>query len=158
MLQESHCEAAFPGGEVPDWFDYHSTNSSISLEVASRLCGKPVDCFFGAVVELDKAAKATGMLHCGCEIVISDHRTWFLEKYLGSLESSHVWLTKIKFNCLTWPFNNMRYWNNFEVSFRISQVSSKEKLKATLKSCGLHIICKQQGYQIDQTLVRKCVG
>ncbi|KAI4351982.1 hypothetical protein L6164_006279 [Bauhinia variegata] len=122
--EESHCEAAFPGGEVPDWFDYHSTNSSISLEVASRLCGKPVDCFFGAVVELDKAAKATGMLHCGCEIVISDHRTWFLEKYLGSLESSHVWLTKIKFNCLTWPFNNMRYWNNFEVSFRISQVSS----------------------------------
>ncbi|KAI4351988.1 hypothetical protein L6164_006283 [Bauhinia variegata] len=59
LFKESHCEAAFPGGEVPDWFDYHSTNSSISLEVASRLCGKPVDCFFGAVVELDKAAKAT---------------------------------------------------------------------------------------------------
>ncbi|KAI4347380.1 hypothetical protein L6164_008196 [Bauhinia variegata] len=155
--QEYFSEAAFPGNEVPDWFDYHSTNGSISLEVASGLYGKPLDLYFGAVVELDKAAKATGMLSCGYDVIINDHKLLTLVKSFYSLETSHVWLNKIKCSNFTWSLNFLRYWNNFEVSFWISQVSSKEKVKATLKSCGFHILCKQQGYQIDQTLVRKCV-
>ncbi|KAF7813416.1 pentatricopeptide repeat-containing protein [Senna tora] len=163
-------EVIFPGSKIPDWFDYHSTNDSpmISLDVASRLYGKPVELYFGAVFELnDKARRrgsGSGIFLCVYEIVINHKKTLIIDTSFDSLETSHVWLSKIKFGRLMWPYINhsksssMRYWNHVEVSFRISPVevsSSKDddvKVNAVLKCCGFHISCKQEGS------LQKCVS
>ncbi|KAJ1417969.1 Leucine-rich repeat domain superfamily [Sesbania bispinosa] len=57
-------EVMLPGNSIPDWFHHQSTNGSISIEVASRLYGKPVELFFGAVFEVDKGATKTGIFSC----------------------------------------------------------------------------------------------
>ncbi|KAK7291282.1 hypothetical protein RIF29_06295 [Crotalaria pallida] len=153
--EESVSEVMLPGDKIPDWFHHQSTYTSIALEVASRLYGKPVELFFGAVFELDQGASSTGMFSCVYEVIINDHKTLVIERSFESLDSSHVWLTPIKSGPLMWLLNCMNYWNHFRISFGISEVSSKVKVKATLKSCGFHILCKQEGYVIDNTLVRK---
>lgn len=156
MLQESIGEVMLPGSRIPDWFHHQSTNGSISLEVASR-DGKPVELFFGAVFELDNGASSTGMFSCVYEVIIND-QTLVIARNFESLDSSHVWLTRIKFGRLMWHLNSMNYWNHFRISFGISEVSSKMKVKASLKSCGFDILCKQEGFVIDHTIIRKYTG
>ncbi|XP_054785609.1 disease resistance-like protein DSC1 [Prosopis cineraria] len=160
--EASQYEIMLPGGTVPYWHDHHSTNGSISLEVASRFNGKPVELFFGAVFDVNKTSNntfPTGAFSFFVELAINNHKTLAIARTFDSLETSHVWLTKINFgNVLRpflWPFNHdMHYWNQFVVSFGFSQVSPNVKLNAVLKFCGFHISCKQDGYSIDHTLVK----
>ncbi|XP_061355860.1 disease resistance protein RUN1-like [Gastrolobium bilobum] len=155
MLQESIDEVMLPGSKIPDWFHHQSTNGSISIEVASRLYGKHVELFFGAVFELEKGATTTGMFSCVYEVIINDRKTLAIARNFESLDSSHVWLTRIKFGRLMLRLNSMHYWNHFRISFGISEVSSNVKVKASLKSCGFHILCKQEGCVTDHETVRK---
>lgn len=158
MLQEYVDEVMLPGSNIPDWFHHQSSNGSISLEVASRLYGKPVELFFGAVFELDKGATKTGIFSCVYEVAINDQKTLVIARSFESLDSTHVWLTRIKFDRLMWCLSGMRYWNHFWISFGISEVSTKVKVKATLKSCGFHISCKQERHLIDHETVRMTDG
>ncbi|XP_029124763.1 TMV resistance protein N isoform X2 [Cajanus cajan] len=147
-------EVMLPGSNIPDWFHHQSTNSSISLMVSSRLYGKMVELFFGAVLELDKGDITTGMFSCGYEVIINNERTFLMERRFDSLDTSHVWLTKNNCGCLIWPLNSIHHWNHFRISFGVFEVSSKVKVKASLKSCGFHISSKQEMHLIDHETVR----
>ncbi|RDY01145.1 hypothetical protein CR513_15569, partial [Mucuna pruriens] len=153
MLQELLEEVMLPASNVPDRFHHQSTNDSISVEVASRLYGKAVEFFFCAVVELEKDATTTGMFSCIYELTINDQKIFSKARSFYSLDTSHVWLTKINYHCLIWPLNSIQYQNHFKISFRISEVSSKVKVKASLKGCGFHIVSKKEKYQIDQETI-----
>lgn len=99
----------FPGNNIPDWFGYQSETGSISIDLASRLYGKPVELYFGAVFELDKAASNTnsgsGIFSCVYEVTINDKKTLIIARNFESLEMSHVWLSKMKFGHFMWPFS-----------------------------------------------------
>ncbi|CAJ1952850.1 unnamed protein product [Sphenostylis stenocarpa] len=143
---------------IPDWFHHQSTNGSISLEVSSRLYGTEVELLFGAVFELDKGAITTGMFSCVYEVTINDQKTLVIATSFDSLDTSHVWLTKINTGRLIWPLKSIHRQNYFRISFGISDVSSKVKVKASLKSCGFHISSKKEMYLIDHETVRKYTG
>ncbi|KAI9087824.1 hypothetical protein K1719_030154 [Acacia pycnantha] len=159
--EEANFEFIFPGTKVPDWFDHQSTNGSISLEVASRFNGKPVELLYGAVFEVDRASNnpiGTGPFSCCLRMAINGNQILSTERNFGSMERSHLWLMKVKVGFMwpmVWPFNHdMRYWNHLVVTFRVSQASTKVKSKAVLKSCGFHILCKQDGHLIDHAIVK----
>ncbi|XP_057446629.1 disease resistance protein RPP2B-like isoform X2 [Lotus japonicus] len=156
--EESTDEVMLPGSNVPDWFQHQSTNGSISLDIASKLYGKHVELFFCAVFEVDKGATTTGMFSCIYEVITNDQKTLAIARNFESLESSHVWPTRIKPGRLMWRLNGTHYWNHFEISFGISEVSSKVKVKASLKSCGFHISFNQESYLLDHESVRRYTG
>ena len=114
--------------------------------------------FFGAVFELDKGATATSMFIGECEVTVNDQKTRMISRNFESLDSSHVWLSRIKVFHLIWHLNSMHYWNHFGISFWISEASSKVKVRIAVKSCGFHVMCNQEGYLIDHTTVRKYTG
>jgi len=147
-----------PGSSIPDWFHHQSSDGSISLEASSRLYGKAVEMFFGAVFELDKGVTTTGMFSCEYEVIINDQKTLVIERCFDSLDTSHVWLTRINSGRLIWPLNNIHQWNHIRVSFTICEASSKVKVKALLKSCGFHISSKKEKYLIDHETIRKYTG
>ncbi|KAL4317326.1 hypothetical protein AHAS_Ahas15G0373900 [Arachis hypogaea] len=147
-----------PGSKIPDWFHHQSTNGSINLEMASILYGKPAKLFLGAVIELEKGASTTSMFACAYEIFINDTKVFEQKRVCEALDSSHVWLSRMKCSHLMWHLNNVRYWNHLRISFRISEVSSKAKVRAVLKNCGFHICCNQEGYLVDPTAIRNSIG
>ncbi|XP_057760765.1 disease resistance protein RUN1-like [Arachis stenosperma] len=152
------CEFVLPGNKIPDWFQYQSTNHSIYLEVSSSLYGKPLEVFFGAVFELDKGVTTTGMFTGEFDIIVNDTKINMFASHFLPLDSSHVWLARLKVDHFMWHLKSMRQWNHFQISFSIFETSSKEKIGATLKSCGFHVWSNQEGYVIDHTTVRKSTG
>ncbi|KAL4374468.1 hypothetical protein AHAS_Ahas05G0184800 [Arachis hypogaea] len=127
------CEVVLPGSKIPDWFQYQSTNNSIYLEVSSGLYGK-------------------------FDVIVNDIKINMSTSYFEALDSSHVWLSRLKLDHFMWHLKSMRQWNHFQISFSIFETSSKEKIGATLKSCGFHVWSNQEGYGIDHTTVRKSTG
>ncbi|MED6143252.1 hypothetical protein PIB30_004339 [Stylosanthes scabra] len=159
MLPEyNSCEVVLPGSKIPDWFQYQSTNDSIYLEVSSSLYGKPIEVFFGAVFELDKGATTTGMFTAEFDVIVNDKKTIMCANHFEALDSSHVWLIRLKLDHFMWHLKSMHHWNHYQISLLIFETSSKEKIGATLKSCGFHMRCYQEGYVIDHTNVRKMTG
>ncbi|XLT60594.1 hypothetical protein HN873_053198, partial [Arachis hypogaea] len=152
------CEVVLPGSKIPDWFQYQSTNNSIYLEVSSGLYGKPMEVFFGAVFELDKGVTTTGLFASKFDVIVNDIKINMSTSYFEALDSSHVWLSRLKLDHFMWHLKSMRQWNHFQISFSIFETSSKEKIGATLKSCGFHVWYNQEGYGIDHTTVRKSTG
>ncbi|MED6190112.1 hypothetical protein PIB30_102591 [Stylosanthes scabra] len=151
-------DLVLPGSKIPDWFHHQSTNGSITLEMASILYGKPAKLFLSAVIELEKGASTTSMFACTYEISINDQKVFAQQRTFEALDSSHVWLSRIKCSHLMWHLNNVRYWNQLRVSFWISEVSSKVKVRAVLKNCGFHICCNQEGYMVNPTAIRNSIG
>ncbi|MED6214172.1 hypothetical protein PIB30_100300 [Stylosanthes scabra] len=152
------CEVVFPGSKIPDWFQYQSANDSIYVDVSSSLYGKPVEGFFGAVFELDKGVTRTGVFTADFAVIVNGTKTIMCASHFEALDSSHVWLARLKLDHFMWHLRSMRHWNHFQISFSLLQTASKQKMGATLKSCGFHIWSNQEGHVIDDTTVRKSTG
>ncbi|MED6202589.1 hypothetical protein PIB30_107071 [Stylosanthes scabra] len=140
MLPEyNSCEVVLPGSKIPDWFQFQSTNDTIHLEVSSSLYGKRIEVFFGAVFELDKGATTTGMFTGEFDVIVNDIKIHMFGNHFEALDSTHMWLARLKVDHFMWHLKSMRHWNHFQISFSIFETTSKEKIRATLKSCGFHV-------------------
>ncbi|XP_031385649.1 disease resistance-like protein DSC1 [Punica granatum] len=121
-----------PGSEVPNWFEYQSTERHVSFSVSPERCMDIVGVAFCAAAALDKQGDADVY----CKIQLS-----FNKQYIGSgvesfpaSKSAQLWLLFIPLSCLD-PELVSYGCNQSEVLFEVS--------RSVLQSCGVHLVFHQ---------------
>lgn len=143
---ETEFMVIIPGGDIPTWFDYQTTNHSMSFEVHSRVSEKVLGLGTSVLLYLEDGASTI----INCDLSINGELVYSLASALDESQAfDHLWLGYFP---LPQNLHEMRDgWNLLEISLQFLDDDSAESDRVKLKGLGARFVGKTDDRAVDES-------